>query len=179
MSEQQYCKPDPSVLGEDTVNAACYGRGGCRNQLQFGILRASARGDGNDDGVSKQRLARLDEFFDRDIAGKRVPGAVVAIARDSNGSLQGVRTSIHKEERRCDIRIRVYDQTDAGGSWVYADGKGSPASAGQASRFRNSKNMKVGCGSLTFDKIRSAEFSDLRSRSSSQHIRPQLWRALA
>ncbi len=39
-----------------------------------------ARAD--DVGVSSQRLARLDEFFAREIATKRVPGTVVAIARD-------------------------------------------------------------------------------------------------
>ncbi|MGX1410591.1 CubicO group peptidase (beta-lactamase class C family) [Bradyrhizobium elkanii] len=39
-----------------------------------------ARAD--DVGVSKQRLAKLDEFFASEIAAKRVPGAVVAIARD-------------------------------------------------------------------------------------------------
>jgi len=33
-------------------------------------------------GVSQQRLAKLDEFFAREIASKRVPGAVIAIARD-------------------------------------------------------------------------------------------------
>src|SRR5207302_540665 len=33
-------------------------------------------------GFSQQGLARLDDFFAREIAAKRVPGAVVAIARD-------------------------------------------------------------------------------------------------
>ncbi|MDA9419249.1 penicillin-binding protein [Bradyrhizobium sp. CCBAU 11430] len=33
-------------------------------------------------GVSQQRIAKLDDFFAREIASKRVPGAVVAIARD-------------------------------------------------------------------------------------------------
>ena len=36
----------------------------------------------DDVGVSERGLARLDDFFAREIAGKRVPGAVVAIARD-------------------------------------------------------------------------------------------------
>ncbi|MGY8634194.1 serine hydrolase domain-containing protein [Bradyrhizobium sp. 14AA] len=36
----------------------------------------------DDAGFSKQGLARLDSFFAREIAAKRVPGAVVAIARD-------------------------------------------------------------------------------------------------
>ncbi|WP_050383317.1 serine hydrolase domain-containing protein [Bradyrhizobium pachyrhizi] len=36
----------------------------------------------DDVGVSQQRLAKLDEFFAREIASERVPGAVVAIARD-------------------------------------------------------------------------------------------------
>jgi CubicO group peptidase (beta-lactamase class C family) len=36
----------------------------------------------DDVGFSEQGLARLDDFFAREIAAKRVPGAVVAIARD-------------------------------------------------------------------------------------------------
>ena len=36
----------------------------------------------DDVGFSQQGLARLDDFFTREIAAKRVPGAVVAIARD-------------------------------------------------------------------------------------------------
>jgi CubicO group peptidase (beta-lactamase class C family) len=36
----------------------------------------------DDAGFSQQGLSRLDDFFAREIAAKRVPGAVVAIARD-------------------------------------------------------------------------------------------------
>src|SRR6185369_8849117 len=36
----------------------------------------------DDAGFSQQGLARLDDFFAREIAAKRVPGAVIAIARD-------------------------------------------------------------------------------------------------
>src|ERR1700688_929244 len=36
----------------------------------------------DDVGFSQQGVTRLDEFFAREIAAKRVPGAVVAIARD-------------------------------------------------------------------------------------------------
>src|SRR6202008_2510302 len=36
----------------------------------------------DDVGFSQQGLARLDDFWAREIAAKRVPGAVVAIARD-------------------------------------------------------------------------------------------------
>src|SRR5215470_1634885 len=36
----------------------------------------------DDVGFSQQGLTRLDDFFAREIAAKRVPGAVVAIARD-------------------------------------------------------------------------------------------------
>src|ERR1700752_4232165 len=36
----------------------------------------------DDVGFSQQGLARMDDFFAREIAAKRVPGAVVAIARD-------------------------------------------------------------------------------------------------
>src|SRR4030088_3359026 len=35
-----------------------------------------------DAGFSEQGFTRLDDFFAREVAGKRVPGAVVAIARD-------------------------------------------------------------------------------------------------
>src|SRR3954470_15942616 len=33
-------------------------------------------------GFSREGLARIDRFFEREIASRRVPGAVVAIARD-------------------------------------------------------------------------------------------------
>jgi len=36
----------------------------------------------DDAGFSQAGLTRLDDFFAREIAAKRVPGAVVAIARD-------------------------------------------------------------------------------------------------
>src|SRR5215475_13776252 len=36
----------------------------------------------DDVGFSQAGLARMDDFFAREIAAKRVPGAVVAIARD-------------------------------------------------------------------------------------------------
>src|SRR5471030_631926 len=36
----------------------------------------------DDVGFSQQGLARLDDFFAREISAKRVPGAVVAVARD-------------------------------------------------------------------------------------------------
>src|SRR3954453_22564555 len=51
----------------------------------------------DDVGFSQQGLARLDDFFAREIAAKRVPGAVVAIAR--NGKL---------------VQYKAYGQLDAG-----------------------------------------------------------------
>ena len=33
-------------------------------------------------GFSREGLARIDRFFEREIAANRVPGAVVAVARD-------------------------------------------------------------------------------------------------
>src|ERR1700757_90441 len=36
----------------------------------------------DDVGFSQQGLSRFDDFFAREIAAKRVPGAVVAVARD-------------------------------------------------------------------------------------------------
>src|SRR6202047_2231921 len=36
----------------------------------------------DDAGFSQRRLSRIDDFFAREIAAKRVPGAVVAVARD-------------------------------------------------------------------------------------------------
>ena len=52
--------------------------------ITFGAARAAPLPEANPDdvGFSKQGLARLDNFFAREIAAKRVPGAVVAIARD-------------------------------------------------------------------------------------------------
>ena len=51
----------------------------------------------DDVGFSQQGLTRLDDFFAREIAAKRVPGAVVAIAR--NGKL---------------VHYKAYGQLDAG-----------------------------------------------------------------
>ena len=42
----------------------------------------------NDVGFSQQGLARLDDFFAREMAAKRVSGAVVAIARDDASSIR-------------------------------------------------------------------------------------------
>ena len=52
--------------------------------IAFGAARAAPLPEANPDdaGFSKQGLARLDSFFAREIAAKRVPGAVVAVARD-------------------------------------------------------------------------------------------------
>src|SRR3954452_1514089 len=52
--------------------------------ITFGAARAAPLPEASPDdaGFSKQGLARLDNFFAREIAAKRVPGAVVAIARD-------------------------------------------------------------------------------------------------
>ncbi|MCA1495544.1 serine hydrolase domain-containing protein [Bradyrhizobium sp. NBAIM14] len=52
--------------------------------VTLGAARAAPLPEANPDdvGFSKQGLARLDNFFAREIAAKRVPGAVVAIARD-------------------------------------------------------------------------------------------------
>src|SRR3954466_10225887 len=52
--------------------------------ITFGAARAAPLPEAipDDTGFSKQGLARLDNFFAREIAAKRVPGAVVAIARD-------------------------------------------------------------------------------------------------
>ena len=53
--------------------------------LAFNIARAAPplpEAAAHQVGFSDQGLARLDDFFAREIAAKRVPGAVVAIARD-------------------------------------------------------------------------------------------------
>lgn len=52
--------------------------------VTFGAASAAPLPEANPDdtGFSKQGLARLDSFFAREIAAKRVPGAVVAVARD-------------------------------------------------------------------------------------------------
>ena len=56
----------------------------------------------DDAGFSQAGLTRLDDFFAREIAAKRVPGAVVAIARD--GKLVHYKAygrSIRTRARRC------------------------------------------------------------------------------
>ena len=52
--------------------------------ITFGVARAAPLPEINPDdvGFSKLGLVRLDDFFAREIAAKRVPGAVVAVARD-------------------------------------------------------------------------------------------------
>src|SRR6478736_4766324 len=52
--------------------------------ITFGVARAAPLPETNPDdvGFSRQGLVRLDDFFAREIAAKRVPGAVVAVARD-------------------------------------------------------------------------------------------------
>ena len=52
--------------------------------ITFGVARAAPLPEAKPDdvGFSQQGLARLDDFFAREILAKRVPGAVVAIARD-------------------------------------------------------------------------------------------------
>src|SRR6478752_4222928 len=52
--------------------------------LALGAAKAAPLPEAKPDdvGFSQQGLARLDDFFAREIAAKRVPGAVVAIARD-------------------------------------------------------------------------------------------------
>ena len=53
-------------------------------------------------GFSKQGLDRLDDFFDREISAKRVPGAVVAIARVVSSSITRLTgSSIRPVARRC------------------------------------------------------------------------------
>src|SRR5438270_9124532 len=52
--------------------------------IAFNVANAAPLPEAKPDdvGFSQQGLTRLDEFFAREIAAKRVPGAVVAIARD-------------------------------------------------------------------------------------------------
>jgi len=52
--------------------------------IAFNVANAAPLPEAKPDdvGFSQQGLARLDDFFNREIAAKRVPGAVVAIARD-------------------------------------------------------------------------------------------------
>jgi len=86
----------------------------------------------NDVGFSQQVLARLDDFFAREMAAKRVSGAV-AIARDD--PLQGVRLARfdkrYADSARCRIRTRVHDQANGGGRWADAPGATPLASSGQ------------------------------------------------
>src|SRR3954469_10430776 len=80
-------------------------------------------------GFSQAGLARMDDFFAREIAAKRLPGAVVAIARDGRlvhykayGQLDPPQA--HADAARCNLRAGVHDQADGGGRRADADGAG-------------------------------------------------------
>jgi len=60
----------------------------------------------NDVGFSQQVLARLDDFFAREMAAKRVSGAVVAI---STIHYKGTASSIRQKIRRFSSRRRAVD----------------------------------------------------------------------
>ena len=87
----------------------------------------------DDVGFSQQGLVRLDDFFAREISAKRVPGAVVAIARDGKlvhykacGQLRCDKR--HADAARCRVRACVHDQADGGGRGADAfHGAGPPA----------------------------------------------------
>ena len=89
----------------------------------------------DDVGFSTQGLARLDDFFAREIAAKRVPGAVVAIARDGKlvhykayGQLDAATGNRHAAG--CRVRAGVHDQADGRGCRPDAHGTGPAAASG-------------------------------------------------
>jgi CubicO group peptidase (beta-lactamase class C family) len=68
-----------------TLIAAAFAAGlAFQTGLAFDIAHAGPLPEAKPDevGFSEAGLARMDDFFAREIAAKRVPGAVVAIARD-------------------------------------------------------------------------------------------------
>src|SRR5882724_3626062 len=89
----------------------------------------------DDAGFSQQGLARLDDFFAREIAAKRVPGAVVAIARD--GKLVQYKGSgqRHGDAAGCRVRACLHDQADGRGRGPDTHGTGPPGPSGKACRL--------------------------------------------
>jgi hypothetical protein len=61
----------------------------CRPRWQFGVCGAVPEAKPDDAGFSQQGLTRLDDFFVREISARRVPGVVVAIARDGKPNMGG------------------------------------------------------------------------------------------
>ena len=84
--------------------------------IAFNVANAAPLPEAKPDdvGFSQQGLARLDDFFNREIAAKRVPGAVVAIrSRWQVDTLQGVWTARSgkrlTDAARCHVRARLDD----------------------------------------------------------------------
>ncbi len=134
--------------------------------------------------ASHQGLARLDDFFAREIAAKRVPGAVVAIARDGGlGALQGLlASSTRSRARRCRsmrcfaLASMTKPMAAVAGLTLMEQGK-LPLQAGVADYYPAFADMKVGVqqadGSLDDG---AAGAPDLHPRSLSPHLRPDVWR---
>ncbi|KYK44292.1 hypothetical protein A1D31_36905 [Bradyrhizobium liaoningense] len=119
-----------------------------------------ARAD--DVGVSPQRLAKLDEFFARGITSKRVPGAVVAIARDgklSHYKAYGQLDPANGKSMRLDAMFALASMTKplvaVAGLILMKQGR-LPLQAKLTDYYPEFANMKVGVpqhdGSLEFQK---------------------------
>src|SRR5690349_15522757 len=90
----------------------------------------------DDVGFSEQGLSRLDDFFAREIGARRVPGAVVAIARDGKlvhykayGALDPIRGTPMPLDAV--FALCLHDQADGGGRRADAHGAGPPAASGK------------------------------------------------
>jgi hypothetical protein len=121
----------------------------------------------NDVGFSQRVLARLDDFFAREMAAKRGSGAVVAIARDD--PLQGVRLAgfdkRYADSARCRIRTRVHDP-NGGGRWADASGARPLASSGQTrGLLPGLADMKVGMPQADGSLKLGAQFSPMEVRA--------------
>ena len=137
----------------------------------------------DDAGFSQAGLKRLEDFFAREIAAKRVPGAVVAIARDGKlvhykayGQLDPDKG--HADAARCGVRAGVDDETDGRGRRADADGARPPAAAGKTrgllSGLRRNEGGRAAAGRLA--EAGRAGVADCHSRPLSPHLRPDVWR---
>jgi CubicO group peptidase (beta-lactamase class C family) len=136
----------------------------------------------DDVGFSQQGLARLDDFFAREIAAKRVPGAVVAIARDGKlvhykayGQLDAAKGTPMPLDAVFALASITKPMAAVAGLMLMEQGR-LPLQAELADYFPAFADMKVGVpqadGSLKLE----PQTSPIHIRDPvSAHVRPHLW----
>src|SRR5882762_2047677 len=131
--------------------------------ISLGAAIAAPLPEANPDdvGFSAQGLARLDDFFAREIAAKRVPGAVVAIARDGRlvhykayGQLDPVKGTPMPRDAIFALASMTKPMAAVAGLTLMEQGR-LPLQAKLADYYPSFADMKVGVqqpdGSLTME----------------------------